>query len=911
MDSQVPDNVSPLKTTRLLDLIDFVKETTLLRNQVCSDVTKHGGFLVCEEDLYHSETLLPGVTLDTEDAWITVERLSQTLSPELESELDRVTILRSHQPEKPPSLRKTMDVELLSPLGLVPSEAVALVKSEGQIPIEALDQGTKEKIDQNFSEYCLKWEEWRKEEIPRRQSIAIYSQMFNCRQEEQGAVSGRQIEIVLGIGVLDWNVDSQDFNYPLLTLPVEIDLDTETMLISVRPTEREPRVEMEFFRESGIQGFSDYKNSAKEFEEDFRDQTTVSPFDPSTYERLLRAAASTIDRAGKFVERGSRDQESESNSLVVKDEWLCFSRPRSSGPFVDDLNRFREVFKSDVEEIPQAISAVVTEPQETTSEPRFSNFRGLSLPGDDTLGVVEDLFFPLPFNDEQVRIVQYLESHEGVVVQGPPGTGKTHTIANIICHYLATGKRVLVTSMKEPALSVLRDKLPEEIQPLAVSLLTNEKEGSKRFQFAIEKIASIIDQTNPTESEKLIKETTGTIDLLHSQIVGLEKQISRWANDNLSPFKLDEELIHPEIAAREISESEVDVSWLGSNLSIAPEHEPQFTDADIEVLRKLRIELGDDLVYLPNGLPPEKDIPSAVEVEHAHRNLLELGDLNEEFKKDTYLKLRRQGNEIDAQMHELFTQVEEYTQIQEFLSEDDGEVCELFIEVAESASKDEELVRFCDVSTKIREQLKVELEFLEEPIRIPIDFEHEDSLIEPLERASTGKSFFGILGFVGKAREKELLGKTRIMEKSPTSESDWLKVLKYVSHRKKLRSLVIQWNAVAGAIGLGLLDIQSKSAREAERLFAIYKKVTESANLEAKIRKACKELFSTDVFRSEESIGSIELKRLSNSLRAYQQAENLAESKAMSSSIKRIEASYSGPVFEKVKSFLDSNFGKE
>ena len=70
----------------------------------------------------------------------------------------------------------------------------------------------------------------------------------------------------------------------------------------------------------------------------------------------------------------------------------------------------------------------------------------------------QELYFPKPFQDEQVRIVQLLDVYDGVVVQGPPGTGKTHTIANIICHYLAQGTRVLVTSMKDPALACYRSR---------------------------------------------------------------------------------------------------------------------------------------------------------------------------------------------------------------------------------------------------------------------------------------------------------------------------------------------------------------------------------------------------------------------------------------------------------------------
>ena len=55
--------------------------------------------------------------------------------------------------------------------------------------------------------------------------------------------------------------------------------------------------------------------------------------------------------------------------------------------------------------------------------------------------------------------------------EGPPGTGKTHTIANLICHLLATGKRILVTAKTPRALRVIEQQLPEQVRPLCVNLL--------------------------------------------------------------------------------------------------------------------------------------------------------------------------------------------------------------------------------------------------------------------------------------------------------------------------------------------------------------------------------------------------------------------------------------------------------
>ncbi|MDO9015022.1 MAG: AAA domain-containing protein, partial [Polynucleobacter sp.] len=82
-----------------------------------------------------------------------------------------------------------------------------------------------------------------------------------------------------------------------------------------------------------------------------------------------------------------------------------------------------------------------------------------------------EIYFPLLANEEQRRIILTLSSQRGVLVQGPPGTGKSHTIANLICHLLAMGKRVLVTAKTPRALQVLHDKLPVDIKPLCINLL--------------------------------------------------------------------------------------------------------------------------------------------------------------------------------------------------------------------------------------------------------------------------------------------------------------------------------------------------------------------------------------------------------------------------------------------------------
>ena len=69
-----------------------------------------------------------------------------------------------------------------------------------------------------------------------------------------------------------------------------------------------------------------------------------------------------------------------------------------------------------------------------------------------------DLYFPFLYDKYQLRVLSVINNRASIV-QGPPGTGKSETIANILCHLAATGKKVLFVSQKAQALKVVKDKL--------------------------------------------------------------------------------------------------------------------------------------------------------------------------------------------------------------------------------------------------------------------------------------------------------------------------------------------------------------------------------------------------------------------------------------------------------------------
>ena len=115
---------------------------------------------------------------------------------------------------------------------------------------------------------------------------------------------------------------------------------------------------------------------------------------------------------------------------------------------------------------------------------------GSEAAGGAVSGKAPFLYFGLPSNVQQESVVAMLEENGCAVLVGPPGTGKSQTIANVICHYLALGRRVLVTSKGEPATEVLRNKLPEGIRELCVSLGSGDTASFRRLEGAVESLAN-------------------------------------------------------------------------------------------------------------------------------------------------------------------------------------------------------------------------------------------------------------------------------------------------------------------------------------------------------------------------------------------------------------------------------------
>jgi very-short-patch-repair endonuclease len=240
----------------------------------------------------------------------------------------------------------------------------------------------------------------------------------------------------------------------------------------------------------------------------------------------------------------------------------------------------------------------------------------LSFPEEDSASVSfgnenEEVLLRKPANKEQLEIARQLARRDCVLVQGPPGTGKTHTIANLLGHLLANGKRVLVTAHTPKALRVLREKVVEALQPLCISVLQNDKQSQDDLEQSVRQIAVRLSQDAhelDREAGRLKLERKRVIDELREARIRLLDA----RQDEIRGVVFGGKDIRPTDAAKRVKQGVASNDWVPGPVNLG-EIEP-LSHAEIVTLYQTnaRVSLEDER-ELNAGRPDVVTLPTPKE----------------------------------------------------------------------------------------------------------------------------------------------------------------------------------------------------------------------------------------------------------------------------------------------------------
>ena len=417
------------------DLFTFLKELTSLRTRTIRTLDNYERILwfheiPCEPECYSFLRDTPGE--DRQEPWIEIKKPKPSVGPPL-----------------PPK-----DLEPWINLEEIKNSAIEIPPIRERIVVGIDQESKKEEIKElsDSPEIKLLWEKyireqwsiWAEQEKRRAAIQESYTDFFSLYPKQQKL--GEDYEVVLGLGLLLWKTQEGNLiKRHLITARASINFDASQGVVSVSPSPEgsKPKLEQDMLdpkQRPKAEELVKIEQHLSEIGENMRDIPQI--------QAILKSWIYSVSPYGQLDESMVPKEQTGENPVIYFAPAIIL-RKRTEKSILRVYEEILDQIKNK-SSIPFGVERLV----EITEDKLFSSNFAEDREKEATSSDLSEIFFPLPANDEQKKIAQMISQKQGVLVQGPPGTGKSHTIANLVCHLLANGERVLVTSHTKRALSV-------------------------------------------------------------------------------------------------------------------------------------------------------------------------------------------------------------------------------------------------------------------------------------------------------------------------------------------------------------------------------------------------------------------------------------------------------------------------
>jgi very-short-patch-repair endonuclease len=492
-----------------------------------------------------------------------------------------------------PSIIKSVDLPQ-------PGKVIVAGGQSLNFPQEADEQLETSQIWTNY--LTDKWKPWAAEDRRLRAVSRVYTELFSLYQKQRQL--GEEYELVIGFALLGCRArDQPEVHRHIFVARTHLAFDAVKGIISVGPAGEGAKVTLE-------QDMLDVEHRPRLSEPAFTrmvEEIGDAIWDQSRVSPPLQAWINSLSANGIYRD-DLRPQKDLSATPSLHLAPALILRKRGDRNIVSVLKQIANQLHS-TPDLPRGILKLVGGESQADKQESGEG------------GGIEEIYFPKPSNLEQRQIVDKLASKGALVVQGPPGTGKSHTIANLVCHLLSLGKKVLVTSHSPRALRVLQNKFPTGIGALCVALLDDDRKALKDLEASVDQITRKYESWQSEDNIKKIAQ-------LQEQLQGARSR----ENDiltRLRSIREQEVYRHPrkfgsyqgttlEIA-QQLRNEEDAFSWI----PVMPQEnaEPPLSNQEaltLLSLMRLREERAGDLkrtVLDPDGLMNPKDFGDLIERE--------------------------------------------------------------------------------------------------------------------------------------------------------------------------------------------------------------------------------------------------------------------------------------------------------
>ncbi|WP_446898262.1 AAA domain-containing protein [Clostridium sp. LBM24168] len=429
----------------------------------------------------------------------------------------------------------------------------------------------------------------------------LYDDFFKLYQENEKR--GENFEIICGYGLLSWKLNNEKIIHPVLETRMKIEFNALKRAFSLVPSGK-TKFQSTIFEDLEQDNLEDIFKL-----EDRVNNMNLDPRVKDETKEVFSDIISSLGNSGK-IEDGyfSKDRIKFCEFPVLYNTFVVFVRNNNMKLWQSEINDILKNIKNGYP-IPETVKALVGE--NSVNEKDSLEDRK------DWEKISKRVLFPLPANSEQREIIKRISENYGVVMQGPPGTGKSHTIVNLICHLLAYGKRILVTSQTDRALRVLTQKMPEEIKPLCVSLLGNDSESFKELNETVRKITNnlSLDTRNIYKDIEILKHQLNSCTDNQKSLYKKLKEVQYIESETINYSGQKYSLLD---IAKWVKKNSDKYSWIHDTISI--KNNMPISDEEFDLLKNLLGEISkeekckfDSIKSIIEKLPEEQKIYSKIE----------------------------------------------------------------------------------------------------------------------------------------------------------------------------------------------------------------------------------------------------------------------------------------------------------
>jgi len=809
---------------RLNELLEYVRKIGELNQRTTFRLEEYKKSLIYEDTLKNKKGIyfnLPD-NESGEPIWLKIERLKRTEPPLIDEELKQWIVI-TKDPNQSPKIQtkiiKTiteLEVNTLLEDKIILESDIKDCMKNNNVDLQLKDVffrlENQPEIEKKVNSYVQNnWYKWQQKELPIRETIKLYEQFFNLHNTIHNGSEDEQVELIWGTGIVKWNCEEHLMNFPIIDKPIDIRINNIDGSIEITPRVIEHNIQLNPFLQLENKGVEKVVQFAKDFYSPTKD-IIFSPYESETFEEVLRQSVTHLDSNGSYYPDINNNIDNRSvprttKELAITDTWVIYLRPRETTRLIQDIKNFQDILLDikDTDIISSPIMKIVKEPSNTIK--KLSPIENDNTFSNTQNNDAKELFFPKPYNDAQEQIIHKLDNNNGVIVQGPPGTGKTHTIANIICHYLATGKKILVTSEHEPALSVIQEQLPEEIRKLTISILTDETHGNKQLEHAINLLQSLVTQTNPAILKNQKKSLEESIKKLKNEISKLESEIRDWSHKQLEPISNKLSNSDSELTAMDLAKeimNEIDIHcWFEDEIGVEDKFIPQFTNDEISKLKTIRQKIGTNLQYVDEEIFNKNDLLDISQLIAIHNDMLHSLNIEEQFIIDKIPLITQSVDNVIEKANQLISDIEKLIEIHNIVNANQW-LKELYID----NSNEDNILLFNQLEELLIPIIEDRKDFVQNLIEItdPTDL-YVEAISEYLSILSKGENPFGFFSF-GKKHEKSIIENIKVNGDKPKVKEDWILVSKYLTYQYNIKKFLVKWNHIGQELKLPIINFQ-------------------------------------------------------------------------------------------------------